>query len=85
MENHETIIAIFDARGSADDAIKRLISASFTMNQLSVIGKGYHTEENVAGFYCPPELVFGTLGAAVVFAVVLDAISMPLFSKLAIA
>lgn len=51
MENHETIIAIFDARGSADDAIKRLMSAGFTMNQLSVIGKGYHIEENVAGFY----------------------------------
>jgi len=33
----------------------------------------------------PPELIFGTLGAALVFAAVLDAISMPLFSKLEIA
>jgi H+-transporting ATPase len=33
----------------------------------------------------PPELVFGTLGATLVFAALLDAISLPLFAKLEIA
>jgi hypothetical protein len=51
MENPDTIIAVFNAHSGAEAAIKSLTSAGFTMKQLSVIGKGYHTEENVVGFY----------------------------------
>jgi len=51
MENPDTVIAVFEAHSSAESAIKSLTSAGFTMKQLSVIGKGYHTEENVVGFY----------------------------------
>jgi len=51
MENPDTVIAVFDAHSGAEEAIKNLTSAGFTMKQLSVIGKGYHTEENVVGFY----------------------------------
>jgi len=51
MENPDTIIAVFNAHRGAEAAIKSLTSAGFTMKQLSVIGKGYHTEENVVGFY----------------------------------
>jgi hypothetical protein len=51
MEHPDTIIAVFDAHGGAETAIKSLTSAGFMMKQLSVIGKGYHTEENVIGFY----------------------------------
>lgn len=51
MENPDTLIAVFDAHSGAETAIKSLTSAGFTMKQLSVIGKGYHTEENVVGFY----------------------------------
>jgi hypothetical protein len=36
---------------SADAAIKKLTDAGFPMKQLSVVGKGYHTEEHVTGFY----------------------------------
>ena len=51
MENPDTIIAVYEAHPGAETAIKELTSAGFTMQQLSVIGKGYHTEENVIGFY----------------------------------
>lgn len=51
MAEPDTIIAVFDAHSGAETAIKSLTSAGFTMKQLSVIGKGYHTEENVVGFY----------------------------------
>ncbi len=32
-------------------AIKKLSAAGFDMKNLSVVGKGYHTEEKVVGFY----------------------------------
>ncbi len=51
MENPDTTIAIFDDHLAADAAIKTLSRGGFAMKQLSVIGKGYHTEENVVGFY----------------------------------
>jgi hypothetical protein len=51
MANPDTIIAVYEAHPGAESAIKELTAAGFTMKQLSVIGKGYHTEENVVGFY----------------------------------
>lgn len=65
MENPDTVIAVFDAHSGAEAAIKNLTSAGFTMKQLSVIGKGYHTEENVIGFYNTGDRVkfWGTRGA----------------------
>lgn len=44
MENPDTTIAVFDEHKAAEAAIKNLSSAGFAMKQLSVIGKGYHTE-----------------------------------------
>jgi hypothetical protein len=65
MENPDTVIAVFDAHSGAEAAIKNLTSGGFTMKQLSVIGKGYHTEENVIGFYNTGDRVkfWGTRGA----------------------
>lgn len=51
MENPDTTIAVFDEHKAAEAAIKNLSSAGFAMKQLSVIGKGYHTEGNVIDFY----------------------------------
>jgi hypothetical protein len=51
MENIDTVIAVFDDHESAEAAIKRLTAAKFEMKNLSVVGKGYHTEEKVVGFY----------------------------------
>jgi hypothetical protein len=45
------VIAVFDDHPAAEAAVKKLTAAGFEMKSLSVIGKGYHTEEKVTGFY----------------------------------
>ncbi len=51
MKTTDTIVAIFADHGAAEIAIKKLTAAGFEMKTLSVVGKGYHTEEKVVGFY----------------------------------
>jgi hypothetical protein len=51
MKSSDTVIAVFDDHQSAEAAVKKLAAAGFAMKSLSVVGKGYHTEENVVGFY----------------------------------
>lgn len=51
MQSNDTVIAVFDEHESADTAIKKLVAAGFEMKDLSIVGKGYHTDEHVAGFY----------------------------------
>lgn len=51
MESVDTAIAVFTDHQAAEAAVKKLTSAGFEMKNLSVIGKGYHTEEKVVGFY----------------------------------
>ena len=36
---------------AAENAVKSLTEAGFDMKNLSVVGKGYHSEEKVVGFY----------------------------------
>lgn len=47
----DSVIAVFDDHDAADAAIKRLSAGGFDMKKLSVVGKGYHTEDKVVGFY----------------------------------
>jgi hypothetical protein len=51
MENTDTVIAVFPDHTAAETAIKKLTAAGFEMKNLSVVGKGYHTDEKVVGFY----------------------------------
>ena len=51
MAKEDTVVAVFANHPEADAAIKALASDGFAMKQLSLIGKGYHTEEKVSGFY----------------------------------
>ena len=51
METPDTVIAVFNDHNAAENAVKTLTTAGFEMKHLSVVGKGYHTEENVVGFY----------------------------------
>ena len=51
MEITNSVIAVFPDHQAADAAVKKLTDAGFEMKHLSVIGKGYHTEEKVVGFY----------------------------------
>jgi hypothetical protein len=51
MEKMDTIIAVFPDHNAAEGAVKKLAQAGFDMKSLSVVGKGYHTDEKVVGFY----------------------------------
>jgi hypothetical protein len=47
----DTLIAVFANHEQAERAIKDLTDAKFDLKNLSIIGRGYHTEEKVIGFY----------------------------------
>ncbi len=65
MDNTETVIAVFADHPAAEAAIKKLTAAGFDMKQLSIVGKGYHTDEKVVGFYNSGDRIkfWGTRGA----------------------
>ena len=65
MENIDTVIAVFADHPAAETAVKKLTAAGFEMKNLSVVGKGYHTDEKVVGFYNTGDRVkfWGTRGA----------------------
>jgi hypothetical protein len=45
------VIAIFADHQAAEAAIKKLADAKIDMKHLSIVGKGYETDEKVVGFY----------------------------------
>lgn len=49
--SNDTLIAVFANHEQAERAIKELAAAKFDMKHLSIVGQGYHTEEQVVGFY----------------------------------
>jgi hypothetical protein len=51
MDQVDSVIAIFADHQAAEVAVKKLAAEGFEMKNLSLIGKGYHTEEKVVGFY----------------------------------
>jgi len=65
MEKTDTVIAVFADHNAAETAVKRLAAAGFEMKNLSVVGKGYHSDEKVVGFYNIGDRVkfWGTRGA----------------------
>jgi len=65
MEKSDTVIAVFADHQTAEAAVKKLTSSGFEMKHLSVVGKGYETEEKVVGFYNVGDRIkfWGTRGA----------------------
>ena len=56
MEKIDTVIGVFADHTAAETAVKKLTSAGFEMKSLSIVGKGYHTDEKVVGFYDTGEM-----------------------------
>ena len=65
MEKTNATVAIFESHEGAETAVKKLGAAGFDIKDLSVVGKGYHTDEKVVGFYNIGDRVkfWGTRGA----------------------
>ena len=51
MATENAIIAVYDTHTQAEDTIKELERSGFDMKKLSILGKGYHSEEHPVGFY----------------------------------
>lgn len=51
MSSSYTAIAVFDEHTQAAAAITQLGKSGFDIKKLSIVGKGYHTDEKVVGFY----------------------------------
>lgn len=49
--NHNSVVAVFADHSAVEAAVKKLIAAGVDMKNLSIIGKGYHTDEKIVGFY----------------------------------
>ena len=65
MTDKNSVVAIFDSHDRAEDAIRELQKSGFDMKKLSIVGKDYHTEENVVGYYNTGDRMkyWGKLGA----------------------
>jgi hypothetical protein len=61
----DSVVAVFTDHPAAEAAVKKLAESGFEMKHLSVVGKGYHTDEKVVGFYNMGDRVkfWGTRGA----------------------
>ena len=51
MTNTNAVIAVYDDHSAAENAVKELQKSGFDMKQLSVVGKDYHTDDQVVGYY----------------------------------
>ncbi len=51
MTKQNAGVVTFNTHTEAEDAVKELQKSGFDMKKLSIIGKDYHTEEDVVGYY----------------------------------
>jgi uncharacterized membrane protein len=51
MTKTNTVVAIYSSHTAAEAAIKQLQQSGFDMKKLSIVGRDYHTDEHVIGYY----------------------------------
>jgi uncharacterized membrane protein len=64
METNATV-AVYRSHEEATDAVRALQQAGIDVTKISIVGKDYHSEEHVTGYYNIGERMkyWGTLGA----------------------
>lgn len=65
MSKTDIAVAIYDSHTQAEEAVRKLAQAGFDMKTISIVGKDYHTEEHVVGYFNAGDRArfFGKLGA----------------------
>lgn len=60
-----SVVAMYGEHSSAENAIKELKNSGFNVKKLSIIGRDYHTEDTVVGFYNTGDRMkyWGSMGA----------------------
>ena len=51
MSNNNSVVAIYPSHTAAEAAIKELQNSGFDLKKLSIVGRDYHTDEHVVGYY----------------------------------
>ncbi len=51
MNLNNSIVAVYPSHTAAETAVLKLQQAGFDMKKLSIVGRDYHTEEHVVGYY----------------------------------
>jgi hypothetical protein len=46
-----SVVAVYRSHAEAEEAVKELQRGGVDMRTLSIVGKGYHTDEEVVGYY----------------------------------
>ena len=65
MDTPESPLYVFNTHVEAEEAIRLLNRSGFDVKKLSLVGKGYHSEEHPIGFYTAGDrmLTWGSVGA----------------------
>ncbi|SEF05918.1 hypothetical protein SAMN02787142_7201 [Burkholderia sp. WP9] len=65
MNQDNAVVSVFSSHDAADEAVKELSQNGFDMTRLSIVGKGYHSEEHAVGFYTAGDRIksWGATGA----------------------
>ena len=51
ITDKNSCIAVYDTHQEAQEAVKTLSKAGFGMHKLSIVGRGYHPEDEIIGYY----------------------------------
>jgi hypothetical protein len=51
MQNENLTVSVFKSHEDAEAAVKTLERSGFDLKRISIVGRDYHTEENVVGYY----------------------------------
>ena len=65
ITKNNSVVAIYNSHAEAEAAVKELQQSGFDMKKLSIVGRDYHTDEHVVGYYNVGDRVkyWGKLGA----------------------
>jgi uncharacterized membrane protein len=65
MSEQNSVVAIFESHNQAEDGVRELQKSGFDMKKLSIVGRDYHTDEHVVGYYNTGDrmMYWGKLGA----------------------
>ena len=51
MSEIHSVVAIYNTHSHVEKAVRELQRSGFDMKKMSVVGKDYHTDEHVVGYY----------------------------------
>ena len=65
MSENDSVVAIYAEHDAAEAAIRKIAEDGLEMKHFSIVGKGYHSEEQVVGFYSAGDRIrfWGSRGA----------------------